>query len=288
MSLGARKFSLLVEAYGRRTRYALDYCALPEGATACPTTNDTGIPSVAYRGGGRAQVDAWIGNRLRLFASYDLSTSLDFTPDVTGYKSLRLMMEGDLLSARDHRSARARVEQRARRRPARDADRLRSHAARSRRRGRRRRGHRVRELPRGSEEPADRQARPRRVLHALSRRGADHAADRREARPGCRSSEAVHQLPRGGGADRAVSPASSPSRSTPWRSNATSTSCSATSSTATSRARSVTSSPASDSHRTSAAPGVTTAHGCRARPRDDRELREAVIHPRSASPSRRS
>ena len=94
MSLGARKFSLLLEVYGRRTRYALDYCALAAGETDCQSAVDTGIPTVAYRGGGRVQIDAWIGNRLRLFASYDLSTSLDFTPDITGYKSLRLMMEG--------------------------------------------------------------------------------------------------------------------------------------------------------------------------------------------------
>ena len=94
MSLGARKFSLLLEVYGRRTRYALDYCALTAGTSDCRSALDTGIPTLAYRGGGRAQIDAWIGERLRLFASYDLSTSLDFTPNITGYKSLRLMMEG--------------------------------------------------------------------------------------------------------------------------------------------------------------------------------------------------
>jgi hypothetical protein len=95
MSLGARKFSLLLEVYGRRTHYALDYCALAAGASDCRSALDTGIESIAYRGGGRAQIDAWIGQRLRLFASYDLSTSLDFTPNITGYKSLRLMMEGE-------------------------------------------------------------------------------------------------------------------------------------------------------------------------------------------------
>ena len=41
MSLGARKFSLLVEVYGRRTRYALDYCAIADGD--CPSAVDTGI-----------------------------------------------------------------------------------------------------------------------------------------------------------------------------------------------------------------------------------------------------
>ncbi|HEX4450892.1 MAG TPA: hypothetical protein VH143_08490 [Kofleriaceae bacterium] len=91
MTLGARKFSLLVEVYGRRTRYALDYCAV--ATVVCPA-DDTGIQTVSFRGGGRAQVDAWIGQRLRLFASYEISSALDFEPEITGYKSLRLMMEG--------------------------------------------------------------------------------------------------------------------------------------------------------------------------------------------------
>ena len=94
MTLGARKFSFLLEVYGRRTRYSLDYCALQAGASDCRSALDTGVKSLGYRGGGRAQVDAWIGNRLRLFASYDLSSSLELTPNITGYKSLRLMMEG--------------------------------------------------------------------------------------------------------------------------------------------------------------------------------------------------
>jgi hypothetical protein len=64
------------------------------GASDCRSALDTGIQTLSYRGGGRAQIDAWIGNRLRLFASYDLSSSLDFEPSITGYKSLRLMMEG--------------------------------------------------------------------------------------------------------------------------------------------------------------------------------------------------
>ncbi len=93
-SFGARKFSLLLEVYGRRTRYALAYCVLAAGESECQSALDTGVRSLEFRGGGRAQVDAWIGKRLRLFASYDLSSSLDFEPNITGYKSLRLMMEG--------------------------------------------------------------------------------------------------------------------------------------------------------------------------------------------------
>ena len=93
-SLGARKFSFLLEVYGRRTRYALDYCVLTTGESACQAALDTGVQTLEFRGGGRAQIDAWIGKRLRLFASYDLSSSLDFEPTITGYKSLKLMMEG--------------------------------------------------------------------------------------------------------------------------------------------------------------------------------------------------
>jgi hypothetical protein len=94
MTLGARKFSLLVEVYGRRTRYALDYCSIATTTAMCPSASDTGIETVELRGGGRVQMDAWIGQNLRLFASYEISSALDFEPEITGYKSLRLMMEG--------------------------------------------------------------------------------------------------------------------------------------------------------------------------------------------------
>ena len=99
LSLGARRFSALVEVYGRRTRYALDYCAgsrLADGTpsrTAC-RRRDTGIPAQDLRGGGRVTIDAWIGSQLRLFASYELSSALEFQREITGFKSLRLMMEG--------------------------------------------------------------------------------------------------------------------------------------------------------------------------------------------------
>ncbi|HEY5952605.1 MAG TPA: hypothetical protein VIV40_44200 [Kofleriaceae bacterium] len=102
MSLGARRFSALVEIYGRRTRYALDYCnALKNGGTPtafidpnCMSALDTGIQDRDYRGGGRATIDAWIGSQLRLFASYELSSRLDLQREIYGFKSLRLMMEG--------------------------------------------------------------------------------------------------------------------------------------------------------------------------------------------------
>jgi hypothetical protein len=97
MSLGARRFSAIVEIYGRRTRYALDYCATLQDTGVvmnCMSATDTGIQSSDFRGGGRATIDAWIGSRLRLFASYELSSRLDLQQEIYGFKSLRLMMEG--------------------------------------------------------------------------------------------------------------------------------------------------------------------------------------------------
>ncbi|MDQ3336094.1 MAG: hypothetical protein M4D80_13075 [Myxococcota bacterium] len=83
MSLGARRFSSLLEIYGRRTRFAQAY-------------EDPLLPQEQFdtRGGGRFSIDAWVGRRIRLFASYDVSSALTSTPDITGYKSLRLTLTG--------------------------------------------------------------------------------------------------------------------------------------------------------------------------------------------------
>ena len=83
MSLGARQFSAMAEVYGRQTRYAEVY--------RDPTNP---IDGSDIRGGGRVTLDAWINKRLRLFASYDLSTAVAHTPEITSYKSLRLTMTG--------------------------------------------------------------------------------------------------------------------------------------------------------------------------------------------------
>jgi hypothetical protein len=91
MTLGARKFSALVEVYGRRTDFARVYCI----GTRCMSDSDTGVTTSEFHGGGRFTVDAWIRNRVRLFASYDLSSSLPLQPELTGYKSLRLILEGE-------------------------------------------------------------------------------------------------------------------------------------------------------------------------------------------------
>ncbi len=90
MSLGARKFSALAEVFGRNTRYVHDYCL----DTRCGSNVDTGVPDSTLREGGRFTIDAWIRDRVRLFASYELSSGLSFAPEISGYKSLKLIMEG--------------------------------------------------------------------------------------------------------------------------------------------------------------------------------------------------
>jgi len=52
------------------------------------------IDTSDLRGGGRLTVEAWIGKRLRLFAAYDASSAIEHSPEITGYKSLRLTMTG--------------------------------------------------------------------------------------------------------------------------------------------------------------------------------------------------
>jgi hypothetical protein len=93
MSLGARRFSALAEAYGRRTKYALVYCD-KTGVDDCNSALDTGLPMDDFRWGGRATIEAWIGAQLRLFASYELSSRIDLAPEITGFKSVRLIIEG--------------------------------------------------------------------------------------------------------------------------------------------------------------------------------------------------
>jgi hypothetical protein len=83
MQLGVRQFSATVEIYGRATHYAELY----RDPTDPVPTHDT-------RGGGRISVDAWIGKQLRLFASYEVSSALDFEPEITSYKSVKLTMTG--------------------------------------------------------------------------------------------------------------------------------------------------------------------------------------------------
>jgi hypothetical protein len=94
MSLGARRFSALAEAYARRTRYSLVYCRASLDDAACMDDTQTGIKTTDIRAGGRVTIDAWMGPQLRLFASYEFSSRLDLAPEISGYKSVRLVMEG--------------------------------------------------------------------------------------------------------------------------------------------------------------------------------------------------
>ena len=87
MTLGARRFSALIELYGRRTHYTPAYVDLDLDPLLAVPTRDV-------RGGGRFTIDAWIGKRLRLFASYDVSSRLETAPEISGYKSLRLVASG--------------------------------------------------------------------------------------------------------------------------------------------------------------------------------------------------
>lgn len=83
MTLGARRFSTLLELYGRNTRFAALYMD--------PLLE---VPTDDLRLGGRVTLDAWVGDHVRLFAAYDVSSALDLAPEITGYRSLRLMMSG--------------------------------------------------------------------------------------------------------------------------------------------------------------------------------------------------
>lgn len=83
MTLGARRLSALIEGYGRRTEYNATY-------------SDPELPLLdsMVRAGGRFTVDAWVGRRVRIFASYDVSSGIDTAPELSGYKSLRLAISG--------------------------------------------------------------------------------------------------------------------------------------------------------------------------------------------------
>jgi hypothetical protein len=78
---GARIFSaeaeVYVRAYERVLLYAMD-----------------GLPRADERAGGRLSVEGWAGERLRLRLEYDATATLASIPELRGFKSLRLMLEG--------------------------------------------------------------------------------------------------------------------------------------------------------------------------------------------------
>jgi hypothetical protein len=89
LTLGARTLTFAGELYARRTTYAALY-----QADADP---DTGvIQPVDYETthlGGRTSVDAWINRKLRVLARYEVVTQVKRAPEVTGFKSLRVIVE---------------------------------------------------------------------------------------------------------------------------------------------------------------------------------------------------
>lgn len=88
LGLGLRRLSTSLELYGRRIRYATRY--VEPGA---PRVDPAALP-VEWRAGGRVAIDAWMTPRVRARIGYDLSSTLDVAPEIAGYKSLRLTLEG--------------------------------------------------------------------------------------------------------------------------------------------------------------------------------------------------
>ncbi|MCG8418993.1 MAG: hypothetical protein MJE77_13735 [Proteobacteria bacterium] len=80
---GARKLTARAEFYGRYF-------------DTQPAYAEVDFEELDYRLGGRFVIEAWPSNRLRLKASYDLSSSLSVAPDLRGFKSLRILAEGQL------------------------------------------------------------------------------------------------------------------------------------------------------------------------------------------------
>jgi hypothetical protein len=95
---GARKFSAAVEIFVRRTRWAEKYrddgTPDPQPGGAGDIEADVVLGELDLRGGGRVSFDAWVNSRLRLKAEYDLSSALDWAPEVRGLKALRVLAEG--------------------------------------------------------------------------------------------------------------------------------------------------------------------------------------------------
>lgn len=87
LSLGARILTFAGEMYARRTQYAQVY-------TTMDSTEE--MPVIDYETthlGGRASVDAWVNRRLRVMARYEVVTEVKRAPEVTGFKSLRVIVE---------------------------------------------------------------------------------------------------------------------------------------------------------------------------------------------------
>jgi hypothetical protein len=83
---GARELSAGAELYMRYYQFQPSYIDIP------PALLQALDPDI--RGGGRFSVEAWAGERLRVKAEYDVSTTLVLAPELRGIKSLRVLVEG--------------------------------------------------------------------------------------------------------------------------------------------------------------------------------------------------
>ncbi|MCE9576101.1 MAG: hypothetical protein K8W52_23315, partial [Deltaproteobacteria bacterium] len=83
---GARTLSASAELVARRVRWHKLY----------PVNPLTDFDGTEVRGGGQFVLAAWITPRVRLRFEYDLSTTLARVPEITGYKNLRIALEGTL------------------------------------------------------------------------------------------------------------------------------------------------------------------------------------------------
>ncbi|MBP9084686.1 MAG: hypothetical protein KBG15_01155 [Kofleriaceae bacterium] len=89
LTLGAKRFSVATEYYLRRTKFTETYIDQQQLLDATPI-----IPGVTFVGGGRVKIDAWISTRLRVLAIYELTSRSRRTPELNGFNSLRVAIEG--------------------------------------------------------------------------------------------------------------------------------------------------------------------------------------------------
>jgi hypothetical protein len=88
IALGLRRLTATAEVYGRRVRFASRY--VDEGVTPAPPP----VQPAELRTGGRVTVDTWMTHRLRTRIAYDVTGAVPSAPEIAGYKSLRVTLEG--------------------------------------------------------------------------------------------------------------------------------------------------------------------------------------------------
>lgn len=91
LTLGAKRFSAAAEIYARRTRFAETYVDAQQSQAADAVDI---IPLAATIGGGRIKVDAWVTTHFRVFAVYELTSRFLRAPELNGFNSLRVAVEG--------------------------------------------------------------------------------------------------------------------------------------------------------------------------------------------------